>query len=398
LVRNYCPLPLLVGSFTFLLIATASAENAPGVTATEIKFGQTLPLSGPASAYSVIGRAEAAYFRMINEQGGVNGRKLNFIDVDDGYSPPKTVEATRRLVEQDGVAFMFNGLGTAAQFAVRPYLNNNKVPQLFPSFGIVDPEHYPWTLPFFNILETEAAIYAHYLLQATPQARVAILYQNDDFGKSLLRGFADALGPQHQNMIVKTASYDATEPTVDSQIITLQASGADVLFLAASPKFAAQAIRKSADLGWKATRIVDSSAASIVSVLKVAGLENARGVITAIAVKDVTDPKWKDDPDVKAFAAFVTKYMTPADFANNETAYGYVSAALLVDVLGKCGDDLSRENIMRQATHLHDLVLPLALPGVSVSTSPTDYRMIRYYHLQQFDGEHWKLIGDLLHE
>ena len=199
-------------------------------------------------------------------------------------------------------------------------------------------------------------------------------------------------------MIVKTASYDAMEPTVDSQIITLQASGADVLFLAASPKFAAQAIRKSADLGWKATRIVDSSAASIVSVLKVAGLENARGVITAVAAKDVTDPKWKDDPDVKAFAAFVTKYMTPADFANIETAYGYVSAALLVDVLGKCGNDLSRENIMRQATHLHDLALPLALPGVSFSTSPADYRMVRYYHLQQFDGEHWKLIGDLLHE
>jgi ABC-type branched-subunit amino acid transport system substrate-binding protein len=374
----------------------ARAENAPGVTATEIKFGQTIPLSGPASAYSVVGRAEAAYFRMINEQGGVNGRKLNFLDVDDAYSPPKTVEQTRRLVEQEGVAFLFNGVGTAAQIAVRPYLNENKVPQLFSAFGIVDPEHYPWTLPFFQLYASEAAIYAHYTLQTQPQAKVAILYQNDDFGRTYLKGFMDGLGSEHQGMIVKTASYEASEPTVDSQIISLQASGADVLLIAASPKFAAQAIRKAADLTWKPTRYISVVSSTIVGVLKPAGLDNSRDLITAIPNKDVTDPQWRDDPDVKAFTAFVEKYMTPADLSSNAAAYGYQSAALLVDVLGKCGDDLSRNSIMRRATSIKDLALPLSLPGVKVNTSPSDYRMVRQYQLQRFDGEHWKLFGDVL--
>ena len=374
----------------------ARAENAPGVTATEIKFGQTIPLSGPASAYSVVGRAEAAYFRMINEQGGVNGRKLNFLDVDDAYSPPKTVEQTRRLVEQEGVAFLFNGVGTAAQIAVRPYLNENKVPQLFSAFGIVDPEHYPWTLPFFQLYASEAAIYAHYTLLTQPQAKVAILYQNDDFGRTYLKGFRDGLGSEHHGMIVKTASYEASEPTVDSQIISLQASGADVLLIAASPKFAAQAIRKAADLTWKPTRYISVVSSTIVGVLKPAGLDNSRDLITAIPNKDVTDPQWRDDPDVKAFTAFIEKYMTPADLSSNAAAYGYQSATLLVDVLGKCGDDLSRNSIMRRATSIKDLALPLGLPGVKVNTSPSDYRMVRQYQLQRFDGEHWKLFGDVL--
>jgi branched-chain amino acid transport system substrate-binding protein len=375
---------------------TVWADNAPGVTATEIKFGQTIALSGPASAYSVVGRAEAAYFRMINEEGGVNGRKLNFLDVDDAYSPPKTVEQTRRLVEQEGVAFLFNGIGTAAQLAVRPYLNENKVPQLFPGFGIVDSEHYPWTLPFFQIYATEAAIYAHYTLQTQPQAKLAILYQNDDLGRSYLKGFIDGLGPEHEGMIVKTASYEVSEPTVDSQVISLQASGADVLLIAASPKFAAQAIRKAADLSWKPTRYISVVSSSIASVLKPAGLDNSRNLVTAISNKDVTDPQWRDDPDVKAFTAFVEKYMTPADLSSNAAAYGYQSAALLVHVLRKCGDDLSRENVMRQATSVKDLVLPLGLPGVRINTSPNDYRMVRQYQLQRFDGEHWKRFGDLL--
>ena len=374
----------------------ARAKNAPGVTDTEIKFGQTFPLSGPASAYSVVGRAAAAYFRMINEQGGINGRKLNFLDVDDAYSPPKTVEQTRRLVEQEGVAFVFNGIGTAAQLAVRPYLNENKVPQLFSGFGIVDSEHYPWTLPFFQIYATEAAIYAHYTLQTQPQAKVAILYQNDDLGRSYLKGFVDGLGPEHQGMIVKTASYEVSEPTVDSQVISLQASGANVLLIAASPKFAAQAIRKTADLNWKPTRYLSVVSSTIASVLKPAGLDNSRDLVTALWGKDFTDPQWGDDPDVKAFVAFIEKYMTPADRSSNAAAYGYQSAALLVHLLGECGDDLSRENIMRQATSIKDLVLPLALPGVKINTSPTDYRMIRQYQLQRFDGEHWKLFGDLM--
>jgi branched-chain amino acid transport system substrate-binding protein len=372
------------------------AADAPGVTATEIKFGQTIALSGPASAYSIIGRAEAAYFRMVNEQGGVNGRRLNFLDVDDAYSPPKTIEQTRRLVEQEGVAFVFNGVGTAAQLAVRPYLNENKVPQLFSAFGIVDPEHYPWTLPFLQIYATEAAIYAHYTLQSQPQAKVAILYQNDDLGRSYLKGFADGLGPGHVGMIVKTTSFEVSDPTVDSQVISLHASGADVLLIAASPKFAAQAIRKAADLRWKPTRYISVVSSTITSVLKPAGLDNSRDLVSAISAKDVTDPQWRDDPDVKAFAAFIEKYMTPADLSSNAAAYGYQSAALLVHVLGKCGDDLSRENIMRQATSIKDLMLPLVLPGVKINTSPTDYRMIRQYQLQRFDGEHWKLFGDLI--
>jgi branched-chain amino acid transport system substrate-binding protein len=393
---------LLVARALFVLILAAinagsvRADNAPGVTATEIKFGQTIALSGPASAYSIIGRAEAAYFRMINEQGGVKGRKLNFLDVDDAYSPPKTIEQTRRLVEQEGVAFLFNGVGTTAQLAVRPYLNENKVPQLFSAFGIVDPEHYSWTLPFLEIYATEAAIYAHYTLQTQPQAKVAILYQNDDLGRSYLKGFTDGLGPEHEGMIVKTASYEVSEPTVDSQVITLHASDADVLLIAASPKFAAQAIRKAADLRWKPTRYISFVSSSIAGVLKPAGLDNSRDLVSAISAKDVTDPQWRDDPDVKAFAAFIGKYMTPADLSSNAAAYGYQSAALLVHVLGKCGDDLSRENIMRQATSIKDLMLPLVLPGVKINTSPTDYRMIRQYQLQRFDGEHWKLFGDLL--
>jgi branched-chain amino acid transport system substrate-binding protein len=374
----------------------ARAENAPGVTDAEIKFGQTIPLSGPASAYSVVGRAEAAYFRMINEQGGVNGRKLNFLDVDDAYSPPKTVEQTRRLVEQEGVAFLFNSVGTAAQLAVRPYLNEKKVPQLFSAFGIVDPEHYPWTLPFFQIYATEAAIYARYTLRTQPQAKAAILYQNDDLGRSYLKGFIDGLGAEHAGAIVKTASYEAAEPTIDSQIISLQASGADVLLIAASPKFAAQAIRKAADLGWKPTRYISVVSSSIASVLKPAGLDNSRDLISAISSKDVTDPQWREDPDIKAFTAFIEKYMTPADLSSNAAAYGYISAALLVQVLGKCGEDLSRDNIMRQATSIKDLAPPLALPGVKINTSPTDYRMLRQYQLQRFDGEHWKLFGDLM--
>jgi ABC-type branched-subunit amino acid transport system substrate-binding protein len=375
---------------------SARAENAPGVTDTEIKFGQTIALSGPASAYSIVGRAEAAYFQMINEQGGVNGRKLNFLDVDDAYSPPKTLEQTRRLVEQEGVAFLFNGIGTAAQIAVRPYLNENKVPQLFSGFGIVDPEHYPWTLPFFQIYATEAAIYAHYTLQTQPQAKIAILYQNDDLGHSYLKGFMGGLGAEHASMIVKTASYEVSEPTVDSQVISLQGSGSDVLLIAASPKFATQAIRKAADLSWKPTRYISVVSSTIAGVLKPAGLDISRDLVTAIPNKDVTDPQWQDDPDVRVFAAFIAKYMTPADLSSNAAAYGYQSAALLVHVLDKCGDDLSRENILRQATSIKDLALPLGLPGVKINTSPTDYRMVRQYQLQRFDGEHWKRFGELL--
>lgn len=392
--RLVAALVLFVPSFC----GFAWAENAPGVTADEIKFGQTIALSGPASAYSVVARAEAAYFRMINEKGGVNGRKLNFVSVDDGYSPPKTIEQTRRLVEQEQVAFVFNGIGTAASIAVRPYFNEKKVPQLFSGFGIFDSRNYPWTVPYFQPYDIEAAIYAKYTIQTKPDAKIAILYQNDDLGKTYMKGFVDALGPDHAGAVVKALSYEVSEPTVDSQVTSLQAAGADAFFIAASPKFAAQAIRKAYDLGWSPLRFVAVVSSAIPTVLKPAGLEKSKGVITAITGKDVGDPSWKDAQDVKDFVAFVTHYMTPTDVNSNAAAYGYQSAALLVYVLQKCGDDLSRENILRQATHIEGLTLPLALPGVTAKNSPEDYRLLHQFQLEQFDGQSWHLFGDLLSE
>jgi branched-chain amino acid transport system substrate-binding protein len=374
----------------------ALAANAPGVTADEIKFGQTIPLSGPASAYSVLSRAEAAYFKMINERGGVNGRKLNFISADDAYSPPRTLEQTRRLIEQEQVAFVFNGVGTAASIAVRPYFNENKVPQLFSAFGVFDSKNFPWTVPYFQPYDAEAAIYAKYALAKNPNANIAVLYQNDDLGKTYLKGFVDGLGADHAGALVKAISFEVSEPTVDSEVTSLQATGADVLFIAASPKFTAQAIRKSYDLGWDATRFIAVVAATIPTVLKPAGLEKSTGVITAITIKDISDPRWKDEDDVKQYQAFVAKYMTPADATSNAAAYGYQSAALLVDVLQSCGDDLSRENILAKATHIEGLKLPLGLPGVVAHNSPDDYRLFHQFQLEQFDGESWKLFGELI--
>ena len=386
----------------FLLLACAlaapgaRAANAPGVTADEIKFGQTIPLSGPASAYGLISRVESAYFKMINESGGVNGRKLNFISADDAYSPPRTLEQTRRLVEQEQVAFVFNGIGTTASISVRPYFNENKVPQLLTAFGVFDTKGYPWTVPFFQPYDAEAAIYARYALAKNPQAKIAVLYQNDDLGKTYLKGFLDGLGAEHAGAVVKTASYEVSQPTVDSEIVSLQASGADVLFIAASPKFTAQAIRKSYDLGWDATRFISVVAATIPTVLKPAGLEKSKGVITAVTVKDVSDPRWKDEDDVKQYQAFVAKYLTPADSVSNAAVYAYQSAWLLVAVLKSCGDDLSRENILAKATHIDGLTLPLGLPGVTLHNSPDDYRVFHQFQLQQFDGQSWKFFGDLI--
>jgi branched-chain amino acid transport system substrate-binding protein len=380
----------------FLAGHGALGANAPGVTSDEIKFGQTLPLSGPASAYSVLSRTEAAYFKMINERGGVNGRKLNFLSADDAYSPPRTLEQTRRLVEQEQVAFVFNGVGTAASIAVRPYFNENKVPQLFAAFGVFDNKGYPWTVPFFQPYDAEAAIYAKYALAKNPNAKIAVLYQNDDLGKSYLKGFVDGLGAEHAGALVKSLSFEVSEPTVDSQVTSLQGSGADVLFIAASPKFTAQAIRKSYDLGWDAMRFIAVVAATVPTVLKPAGLEKSKGVITAITVKDVSDLRWKDEEDVKQFQAFVAKYLTPADATSNAAAYAYQSAALLVYVLQACGDDLSRENILAKATHIEGLTLPLGLPGLKAHNSPDDYRLAHQFQLEQFDGESWKMFGDLI--
>ena len=378
---------------------TALAENAPGVTDTEIKIGQTMPYSGPLSSYGVIGRTEAAYFKMINQQGGVNGRKITLISVDDAYSPPKTVEQVRRLVEQEQVAFLFNTLGTPPNTAIRQYLNDNKIPQLFVATGAAkwnDPQHFPWTIGFQPNYQIEARIYAKRILATKSDAKIAALYQNDDFGKDYLIGLKGVLGPDHADMLVKETSYEVSEPTVDSQVVELQGSGADVFLIAASPKFAAQAIRKSFDLGWNAARYVSNVSLSIVSVLKPAGLEKSKGLISGQYIKDVNDQLWKEDAGVREFRAFIAKYMSPAEFADVNAAYGFSAAATMVQVLKQCGNDLSRDNIMKQTANLKDLELPLLLPGIKVNTSPTNYSPIREMQLATFNGESWELFGDVL--
>jgi branched-chain amino acid transport system substrate-binding protein len=376
----------------------ARAENAPGVTDTEIKIGQTMPYSGPVSAYGVIGRTEAAYFKMINEQGGVNGRKINLISLDDAYSPPKTVEQVRRLVEQERVAFLFNTLGTPPNTAIRQYLNDNKIPQLFVATGAAkwnDPKHFPWTMGFQPNYQLEARIYAQHILKTKPDGKIGVLYQNDDYGKDYLIGLRDGLGAEHAVMVIKEVSYETSEPTVESQIVTLQGSGADVLLIAATPKFAAQAIRKAYDIGWTPVRYLNNVSASIATVLKPAGLEKSKGAITAIYEKDATDARWKEDAGFKQFAAFIAKYMSPNDLIDLNVAYGFCAAPTLLQVLKQCGNDLSRDNVMRQAANLKDLELPMLLPGIKVNTSPDNFSPIRQEALATFNGESWEQFGGL---
>jgi branched-chain amino acid transport system substrate-binding protein len=377
----------------------ARAANAPGVTDTEIKIGQTMPYSGPASAYGVIGKADAAYFKMINDGGGINGRKLTLLSYDDGYSPPKTVEQIRRLVEQDQVAFIFNSLGTPSNYAIRPYLTENKVPQLFVATGAAmwnDPKHFPWTIGWQPNYQTEAHIFGKNILATKPNAKIGVLYQNDAFGKDYLIGLKDGLGAANAGLIVKEASYEVSEPTVDSQIVSLQDSGADVLLIAATPKFAAQAIRKTYDIGWTPVRYMTDVSQSIASVMKPAGLEKGKGVITAVYGKDPTDARWKDDPGFKEYVAFVTKYLTPADIPDANVVYGMGASATMVQALKQCGDDLSRENIMKQAANIKDLELPMLLPGAKINTSPDNFAPIRQEQLARFDGESWSAFGELL--
>jgi branched-chain amino acid transport system substrate-binding protein len=382
------------------LAVSARSANAdtPGVTDTEIKIGQTMPYSGPASAYGVIGRVDLAYFKLINDMGGINGRKINLISLDDGYSPPMTVEQTRRLVEQEHVAFIFNSLGTPPNAAIRQYLNDNKVPQLLISTGAAmfsDPEHFPWTMGIIPNYQTEARIYAKHILATKPDAKIAVLYQNDSFGKDYLIGLKDGLGADHAGMVIKEASYEVSEPTVDSQIVTMQGSSADVLLIAATPKFAAQAIRKAFDIGWTPVRYMSYVSQSIVAVMRPAGLEKSKGVISAAWLKDPTDARWKDDPGMKEWQAFCAKYLTQTDFLDGNAAAGFTYAATLVPVLKQCGTDLSRENIMKQAANLNDLELPLLLPRIKINTSPSNYRPIRQMQLATFNSESWQLFGEL---
>ena len=380
-------------------VSSARADNAPGVTDAEIKIGQTMPYSGPASAYGVIGRTEAAYFKMINEQGGINGRKINLVSLDDGYSPPKTVEQVRRLVEQEQVAFLFNTLGTAPNVAIRQYLNDNKVPQLFVSTGasmFSDPKNFPWTMGFNPNYQTEAHIYGKYILATKPDAKISVLYQNDGFGKDYLIGLKEALGADRAGMIVKEASYETSEPTIDSQIVTLQGSGADVIVIGATPKFGAQAIRKTFDLGWTPVRIVSNVSSSVNAALKPAGLEKSKGLITATYGKDPNDPRWKDDPGLKEWKDFTTKYMSATEFTDLNAVYGFGAGATMVQVLKQCGNDLSRENIMKEAANIKNLQGPMSLPGATINTSPDNYSPIRQMQLSMFNGESWELFGGLL--
>ena len=377
----------------------AWATNAPGITDAEIKIGQTFPYSGPASGYVPIARAEAAYFKMINEKGGVNGRKLNLISLDDGYSPAKTVEQTRRLIEQEGVAFTFQSFGGFTNLAVRPYLNEHKAPQLFVAAGadqLDDPQNFPWTVGFNPATSTEGRIYTKHILATKPDAKIGVLYQNDQLGKTFLAGVRDALGDQHAGMLVKEVSYEVAEPTVDSQVVTLQGAGVDALIIAATSKAAAQAIRKVYDIGWTPDRYLFFGAASIAGTLKPAGLEKSKGLITAGYLKDPTVPIWQDDPGFKEWAAFATKYMSPADVREGFAVYGFTAAATMVHVLEQCGDDLSRENILHQALAIKDLELPMLSPGIKINTSPDNYFLIRQMQLARFNGEMWEPFGELV--
>jgi branched-chain amino acid transport system substrate-binding protein len=394
---------LKAGAVSAAALATGSraalAANAPGITDSEIKIGQTMPYSGPASAYGVIGKTEAAYFKMINEAGGVNKRKITLISLDDGYSPPKTVEQVRRLVEQEQVAFLFQTLGTPSNAAIRAYLNDNKVPQLFVATGAsmwADPAHFPWTIGFNPNYQTESRIYGQYILKNAPDAKIGVLYQNDGFGKDYLIGLKAGLGADHAAMIIKEVSYEVSEPTIDSQIVTLQDSGADTFLIAATPKFAAQAIRKAYDIGWRPTRFLTNVSPSIATVLKPAGLEKSNGLITAYYGKDPTDAKWKDDAGYKEWAAFIAKYMNPSDLVDANAAYAFGAAGTMVQALKQCGDDLSRENIMKQAANIKDLELPMLLPGMKINTSPENFSPIRQMQLAKFNGESWILFGELL--
>ena len=384
--------------FAVTAAALAVADDMPGVTATEIKIGNTNAYSGPASAYSVIAKLENAFFKMVNDQGGVAGRKINFISLDDGYSPPKTVEQVRRLVEEDQVALLFNTLGTPTNSAIYRYVNQKQVPHLFISSGADkwgDYQHFPWTIGFQPSFRIESQIYAKYILREKPDAKIAILYQNDDLGKDYLAGMKDVLGDKFDKMVV-SASYETTDPTIDSQITSLQSAGANVLLVAATPKFAAQAIRKVHDLDWKPLFLMSYVSTSVGAVINPAGPEKAIGMISTGFVKDPNDPTWKNDAGVNEWRDFMAKYMPGADTADGNYLFAYAVSKTMLQVLKQCGGNFTRENIMKQASNLHDLELPTLLPGIKVNTSPTNYHPIRQLHLGKFDGASWVLFGDLI--
>jgi branched-chain amino acid transport system substrate-binding protein len=379
--------------------ALAQKKYDTGASDTEIKIGNIMPYSGPASAYGIIGKTEEAYFKMINDKGGINGRKITYVTYDDGYSPPKAVEQVRKLVESDEVLAVFNPLGTPSNTAIQKYLNAKKIPQLFVATGATkwnDPKSFPWTIGWQPSYQSEAQIYAKWLLKEKPDAKVAILYQNDDFGKDYLKGTKDGLGAKASSMIIMEESYEVSEPSIDGHIVKIKAANPDVLLIYATPKFGAQTVKKTAELGWKPLQIITNVSISVGSVMRPAGLENAQGVLSAAYAKDGTDPQWNNDPGMKKWSDFLDKYMPGADKTDTSIVYGYGAAQTLAKVLDMCGDDLTRANIMKQAASLKDFAPDTLLPGVKINTSATDFAPIAQLQMQRFKGEKWELFGEII--
>jgi len=392
-------------SAAIILIATgvssalAQKKYDTGATDTEIKIGNIMPYSGPASAYGVIGRTEAAYFRKINAEGGINGRKINFISYDDAYSPPKAVEQARRLVESDEVLMIFGPLGTPSNTAIQKYMNAKRVPQLFVSSGATkwnDPQHFPWTIGWQPNYQQEARIYAKYILREKPNARIGVLYQNDDFGKDYLKGLKDGLGDKAAALLIVTEdAYEVSEATIDTHVVKMKSMKVDVFVDITTPKFAAQAIRRAAEIGWKPMHILASVATSIGAVIKPAGFENAQDIVSLAYLMDPSDPQWSDDPGMKAFDEFLAKFFPEGNRADNSIVTGYNLAQTLVQVLKHCGDDLTRENVMKQAANLMDFRTDNLLPGITINTNPTDFAPIKHMRFRQLKGEHWELFGPI---
>ena len=389
----------IAAALSATIIANAAAEDMPGVTETTIRIGNINPYSGPASAYSQIGSTIGAYFDQLNDAGGINGRTIEYISYDDAYSPPKTLEHARRLVESDEVLLIFASLGTPTNSAIHEYMNTNGVPHLFVAAGASkwgDPQNYPWTMAWQPVYATEAAIYARYIMENHPGGRIGVLYQNDDYGRDYLEGLKAGLGDQAESMIAAALSYETADPTVDSQIINLKASGADIFVNIATPKFAAQAIRKASDIGWEPVQFLNSVSQSVAAVLEPAGLEASRGIISAAYLKDSSDPQWADDAEMLEWHAFMDAYYAGGDRNSNLTVYGYAVAKALEHVLAAAGDDLSRENVMRAAAGMQNVRVPMLLPGMTMSTSESDYFPLEQMQLMQFNGERWELFGDII--
>jgi branched-chain amino acid transport system substrate-binding protein len=379
--------------------AFAQKKYDTGASDTEIKIGNIIPYSGPASAYGVIGKTEEAYFNKINAEGGINGRKINFISYDDAYSPPKAVEQVRKLVESDEVLVVFNPLGTPSNTAIQKYLNSKKIPQLFVATGATkwnDPKNFPWTIGWQPSYQAESRIYAKYILKEKPDAKIGLIYQNDDFGKDYLKGLKEGLGAKAASMIVAEESYETSEPSIDGHIVKLKASGADVFYSITTPKFAAQAIKKVAELDWHPLQIVVNVSASVGGVIRPAGYENSQGILSAHYAKDGSDPQWDTDPGMKKFVEFLKQYYPDGNKIDGSVVYGYGAAQTLVKVLQMCGDDLTRANVMKQAASLKDFTTDTLLPGVTINTSPTDFAPIEQLQMMRFKGEQWVLFGDII--